>query len=149
MYIQNDEKEGAPMFLASRKTLTAGLIVLIGVSTACSTMRPVAADAAGDSIRREVKAGDRVRVVTKAGATHTFKVTAVGATSLGGNAVDTWERGTDAVGSQIDVPYADVAELDVKRTSGLKTAGLVAAVVLVVVAIASGGGSHDVGYGSR
>ena len=137
------------MFPLSRKTLTAGLILLVGLSAACTTMRPVAADAAGDSIRREVKPGDTVRVVTKAGATHTFKVTAVGATSLGGNAVSTWERGGDAVGSQLDVPYSDVAELDVKRTSGLKTAGLVAAAVLVVVAVASGGGSHDVGYGSR
>ena len=137
------------MFLVLKKALTAGLIVLVGLSTACTTMRPVAADTTGDSIRREVKPGDTVRVVTKAGATHTFKVTTVGAASLAGSAVSTWERGADAVGSQIDVPYSDVAEVDVKRASGLKTAGLVAAAVLAVVAVASGGGSHEVGYGSR
>jgi len=137
------------MFPVSRRTLTAGLIVLVGLSTACTTMRPVTADVTGDSVRREVKPGDTVRVVTKGGLTHSLQVTAVGATSLSGTAVSTWERGTDTVGSQIDVPYSDMAGLDVKRSSGLKTAGLVAAAVLVVVAVASGGGSHQVGYGSR
>ena len=112
-------------------------------------MRPVAADATGDSIRREIKPGDTVRVVMKGGPVHRFQIAVVGATSLGGNAIRTWEGGADPVGSRIDGPYADIAELDVKRASGLKVAGLVAAAVLVIVAIASGGGSHDIGYGNR
>jgi hypothetical protein len=137
---------GGAMLLTARKTLTSCLIVLICLSSACSTMRPVTADATGDSIRREIKPGDTVRVVTKGGPVRSFQVTAVGATSLGGDAVRTWERGPDPVGSRIDVPYSDIAELDVKRASGFKTAGLVTAAVLVVVVIASGGGSHSVGY---
>jgi hypothetical protein len=137
------------MLLTTRKTLTTCLVVLVCLTTACTTMRPIAADATGDSIRREIKPGDTVRVVTKGGPVHSFQITVVGATSLGGNAVKTWEGGTDPVGSRIDVPYSDIAELDVKRTSGLKTAGLVAAAVLVVVAIASGGGSHEAFYGNR
>lgn len=135
--------------VTAKKTLTTSLVVLACLSTACTTMRPMAANATGDSIRREIKSGDTVRVVTKGGAVHSFQVTEVGATSLGGNAVRTWEGGPEPGGSRLDVPYSDIAELDVKRSSGLKTAGLVAAAVLAVVAIASGGGSHDVGYGNR
>ena len=112
-------------------------------------MRPIAADATGDSIRREIKPGDTIRVITKSGPVHSFQVTVVGATSLSGNAVKEWEGGPDPVGSRIDLPYSEIAELDVKRTSGLKTAGLVAAAALVVVAIASGGGSHAAFYGNR
>ncbi len=137
------------MLLTNKKTLTTCLIVLVCLSSACTTMRPIAADAGGDSIRREIKPGDTVRVVTKGGPVHSFQVTVLAATSLGGNAVRTWESSPDPVGARIDVPYSDIAELDVKRASGLKTAGLVAAAVLVVVLIASGGGSHDVGYGNR
>ena len=137
------------MLLTTKKTLTTCLVVLVCLSTACTTMRPIAADATGDSIRREIKPGDTVRVVTKGGPVHTFQITVVGPTSLGGNAVKTWSGHPDPVGSRIDLPYSEIAELDVKRTSGLKTAGLIAAAVLVVVAIASGGGSHDVGYGNR
>jgi len=137
------------MLPTTKRTLTTCLAVLVCLSGACTTMRPIAADGAGDSIRREIKPGDTVRVVTKGGPVHTFKITAVGETSLSGNAVTTWSGGREPVGSRIDVPYSEIAELDVKRASGLKTAGLVAAAVLVVVAIASGGGSHDVGYGNR
>jgi hypothetical protein len=134
------------MLLATRKTLTICLAVLISLLTACSTMHPVASDAAGDSIRREIKPGDTVRVVTKGGASHSLQVLVVGATSLVGSAVRTWERSADAVGLRVDVPYSDITKLDVRRKSGLKTAGLVGAAVLVVVGIATGGGSHSVGY---
>jgi hypothetical protein len=122
------------------------LVALVCVSTACTTMRPVAADDSGDAIRREIKPGDTVRAVTKGGPVHTFQVTVVGATAIGGVAVNTWANGKDPVGSRIDIHYQDIAELDVKRSSGLKTAGLVAAVVVVAVAIASGGGSHSPGF---
>ena len=135
--------------LTANRTATTCLMVLLCLSSACTTMRPLPGGVTGDSIGREIKSGDTVRVVTKGGPVHVFQVTEVGATSLSGNAVRTWSGGSDPAGSRIDVPYSDIAELDVKRSSGLKTVGLVAAAVLVVVAIASGGGSHDVGYGSR
>jgi hypothetical protein len=137
------------MSLTTKKTLTACIVVLICLSTACTTMRPIAADATGDSIRQEIRPGDTVRVVTKDGLVHNFQITVAGATSLGGNAVRTWKGAPDPVGSRIDVAYSEIAELDVKRTSALKTTGLAAVAVLVVIAIASGGGSHGVGYGTR
>src|SRR4249919_3906059 len=131
------------MLLQTKKTLTICLVVLVCLSTACTTMRPMAADVTGDSIRREIKPGDTVRVVTKGGTVHSFQVSVVGATSLGGNAVSTWKAGPDPIGSQIDVPYADITELDVKRTSGSKTAGMIAAALLAVVAIAIGSGGAE------
>ena len=134
------------MLLITKKTLTICLIVLVCLSTACTTMRPMVADATGDSIRREIKPGDTVRVVTKDGPVHSFQVTVVGATSLGGDAVQMWKGGVDPIGSRIDVPYSDITELDVKRTSGLKTAGLIAAALLVVVSIAYGHVDHSQNY---
>jgi hypothetical protein len=137
------------MSLTTKKALTTCLVVLACLFAACTTMRPIASDTTGDSIRQEIKPGDTVRVVTKDGLVHSFQIIVVGATSLGGNAVKTWKGAPDPVGSRIDVPYSDIAELDVKRTSALKTTGLAAVAVLVVIAIASGGGSHGVGYGTR
>ena len=104
--------------LSDPETLTTCPVVLASLSTACTTLRPIAVDVNGDSIRREVKPGDTVRVVTKGGAAHGFQVTVVGATSLSGNEVRTWKRGSDPVGPRIDVTYSDIAELDVKRTAG-------------------------------
>lgn len=135
--------------LKAKKTLTVCLLVLVCLSSACTTLRPVGMEGAGDSVRQEIKPGDTVRAVMKGGAVHSLQVTDVGATSLSGTAVRAWGGGSDPVGSRIDVPYSEVAELDVKRPSGLKTTGLVLGVAAVIALIASGGGSHDVGYGNR
>ena len=137
------------MRLTIKKSLATCLVVLICLSTACTTMRPMAMDATGESVHREITPGDTVRVVTKGASVHSFRVTVVGANSLGGNAVNTWEGRTDPAGSQIEVPYSEISELAVKRTSGLRTAGLFVAALLVVVAIGSGGGRHEVGNYSR
>jgi hypothetical protein len=137
------------MLLTTKKALTICLVVLVCLSTACNTMHPMAADATGDSIRREIKAGDTVRVVTKDGLVHSFQITVVGATSLGGDAVHMSKGGVDKVGSRIDVLYSEITELDVKQTSGVRTAGLIAAALVVVVAISSGGGDHSLGYTAK
>jgi hypothetical protein len=135
-----------------RKSTTNSIVttivsVLVCVSTACTTMRPVATDAAGDQIRREVKVGDTVRVLTKTGASHSFQVTAVGESSLAGNAVRMWGGGSDVVAARIDVAFLDIAQIEVQRVSGLKTTSVIAAVVLgALIGIASGGGSHTPGF---
>jgi hypothetical protein len=117
----------------------------ICLSTACTTLRPVPADPG--RIRAEVKVGDTVRAVTADGTTHSFRVSAVGESSLVGNAVRSANGGTDAVGSRIELPYQDIRELDTRRVSGAKSTALAAVVVLAAaVAIASGGGSHTIGY---
>jgi hypothetical protein len=121
--------------------------ILVCLSTACTTMRPVVMDASGEQVRREVAVGDTVRVLTKAGASHSFQVTAVGDSSLAGNAVKLSGGGSDAVGTQIEVRYLDIAQLEVQRMSGLKTTSVIAAVVLGAwLGIATGGGSHSPGF---
>lgn len=119
---------------------------LVCLSTACMTMRPVAMDASGEQLRREVTVGDTVRVLTKAGASHSFQITAISESSLAGNAVKVSGGGPDAVGTHIDVRYLDIAHIEVQRVSGLITTSLVAAVVLGALLIATGGGNHSPGY---
>ena len=53
-----------------------------------------------------------MRVRTTDGASHTFQVSAVGETSLVGNAAGTWKSGADLVGSRIELPYQDIEQID-------------------------------------
>ena len=135
-----------------RKSTTSSIAttivaVLVCVSTACTTVLPVAADVAGEQVRRQVKEGDTVRVRTKAGVSHSFQVTAVGESSLSGNAVKLSGGGSDAVGARIDMPYLDIAQIEVLRPSSLKTTGVIAAVVLgVLIGTVTGWGSHAPGF---
>ncbi len=51
--------------------------------------------------------------------------------------------GSDAWGTQIDVPYADIAQIEVRRLETWKTVAVVVVAVLAVdVAAASRSGSH-------
>lgn len=135
-----------------RKSMTSSIAitivaVLVCLATACTTVLPMAADTAGEQVRRQVKEGDTVRVRTKAGVRHSFQVTAVGESSLSGNAVKLSGGGSDAVGARIDVPYLDIAQIEVRRVSGLKTTGVIAAVVLgVLIGTVTGWGSHAPGF---
>ena len=129
---------------ASRRFAILITSTLICLSTACTTLRSVPADPA--RIRAEVRVGDTVRAVTADGTTHTFRVSAVGESSLVGN-VNLANGGADAVGSRIELPYQDIRELDTRHVSGGKTTALAAVLVVVAaVAIATGGGSHTIGY---
>lgn len=126
---------------------TTIVAVLVCLSTACTTVLPVAADVGGEQVRRQVKEGDTVRVRTRAGVSHSFQVTAVGESSLSGNAVKLSGGGSDAVGARIDVPYLEIAQIEVRRLSGLKTTGVIAAVVLgVLIGTVTGWGSHAPGF---
>lgn len=132
---------------AIRPLATAAVSATICLSTACTTLSPVRVDTTGERIRAEIKAGDTVRVVTADGTTHSLRVSTVGASSLVGDSVRMWKGGTDVAGMRIELPYADLRQMDVQRVSGLKTTAIVAAVGLAAaVAIATGGGSHTPGY---
>jgi hypothetical protein len=123
----------------TRSTATAFLAVLTCLSTACTTMRPITTDASGEQVRLELKPGDTVHVLTKNGASHSFRVTAIGATSVVGSAVRILGVSSpDPWGAPIEVPYADLAQIEVRRGEGLATVGVVAAAVVAVVAISAG-----------
>lgn len=81
------------------------------------------------------------------GTTRSFKVSAIGESSLAGDTIGTPQRGAGVAGSRIELPYRDIRQIDVQRTSGLKTFAIVAAVVVgAAIGIATGGGSHTPGY---
>ena len=131
---------------ASRRFAILITCALTSLSTACTTLRPVPADPA--RIRAEIRVGDVVRAVTADGTKRSLRVTAVGESSLVGNAVKVANGGADAAGSRIELPYQDIRELETRRVSSGKTTVLIVVLVLAAaVAIASGGGSHTPGYG--
>ena len=127
----------------TRSIATTLLAVLVCLSTACTTMRPIVADTSGDKLREALKPGDTVHVLTKSGASRSFQVTEIGATSLVGKTVKMLGVGSsDGWGSPIEMPYTDIAQIEVRRVEGLKTAFLVALGVLAAdVAINSSSGS--------
>ena len=113
------------------KIATSGLALMICLSTACTTMRQITADVSGEKIRQELKPGDTVHVLTKSGANRSFDVNEVGTTSLAGKTVRMFGVGSsDTWGSPIEVPYADIAQIEVRRVEGLKTSILVAVLVI-------------------
>lgn len=76
-----------------------------------------------------------------------FQVTAIGESSLAGNAVRMWRGGSDVVAARIDVAFLDIAQIEVQRVSDLKATSVIAAVVLgALIGILSGGGSHTPGF---
>lgn len=114
-----------------RSTATAFLAVLTCLSTACTTMHSIAADASGEQIRLALKPGDAVHVLTKAGVSRSFAVTEVGPTSLVGKTL--WMVGvgsSDTSGAPIEIPYADIAQIEVRRVKTLPTLAVVAVLVL-------------------
>jgi hypothetical protein len=95
--------------------LPAGIGLL---AAACTTLRPI--DAPREEIQRQImsggllKQGDKIRVVTSDGATHDLTVASVDA----GQGVVTSEKET--------VRVADIASLEKRRFSALKTSLLAA-----------------------
>ena len=127
----------------TRSFATAFLTVLTCLSTACTTMRPITVDSAGEQTRRELRPGDTVHVVTKGGTSHSFEITGIGAASLVGKTVKMMGVGSsDTWGSPIEIPYADIAQIEVRRVQALRTIALIAGLVLVDVAIASSKSGH-------
>jgi len=134
---------------ATRRTATLILSALTCWSSACTTLQPVAVDPTGERTRSALKVGDTVRVVMTDGTAHGLTVTALGDSSLSGDA-GKLSGAVDAPGSHLELRYRDMREIDVERVSGLKTTRIIAAVVAVeVVGIASAGGSHQAGNVSR
>lgn len=107
----------------TKSNAAALLAVVACLVTACTTMRPITADPSGEKIRLALKPGDTVHVLTKSGANHSFDVTDLGATSLVGKTVRMFGVGSpDQWGNQIDIPYADIAQIEVRRVNALGTA---------------------------
>jgi hypothetical protein len=129
---------------------TIGLLAMFALTTACTTMIPITAPTGSDAMRADLKTGDKVRALTKDGATHTLSVTEIGASSLIGSAIFLAHSGTEPVGSRVEVPYEAMSRLEVQRVKVGTTVLIVAVGALAIAAaVASGGGHHGVGYGNN
>lgn len=100
----------------------------------CTSMKAVEVPSSGAAPQFSV--GDTIRVSTKAGAFHRFKVT-----DVSGNAVG----GSDEAGRPVKVAFDQITSVQVEKRSAAKTAGagvaagvLILAVLFVVGIIAFG-----------
>ena len=109
------------------RLLVALLVILLA---GCSSMQPVrVSDVRGNDAPAEIREGDRVEVVTRAGEKFEFSVTEINALGLGG------EFGF--------IPYENMRQLSVRRPGSDSDAGLEwlwavlgAAIVIAVIASA-------------
>lgn len=107
-------------------TVRAVAFALISIAVlsqvGCTTMTPV--EVQPGETDRKVEIGDNVRVITKDGQEHIFKVTALTSDSI--------------VGDDVEVSYANITRLEVKELDGWRTAGVSIASLAGAFVVASG-----------
>jgi uncharacterized lipoprotein YajG len=117
------------------KRAVALLAVATYLTTACTTLQNVPIRNADQTVARPaVNVGESVVVTTRSGEKKQFTVTAVDEDAL--------------VGVNERVAYADMQQLDVRRSEGGKKGLIIGAVVLGVAAIAAAAGGGGGGGGS-
>jgi hypothetical protein len=116
-----------------RNTMIAAILIM-SMATACTTMRPVEPAATAAELRAKIQAGDQVRVITKTGERHNFRVAELAPTALVGQTVWSLGRATTTV----EVPYESIAAIDARRFSPAKTTAaiLVGAGTVLVISVA-------------
>lgn len=109
----------------------AGVIAVVSLTVACTGMRGSAPSATEQTTRLEVRPGDTVRVLTKYRERHSLEVTDLTATTLVGKAVKLSSEDSQKPGAPIEVPYSDLALIEVGHVSALRTTGAVALILVV------------------
>lgn len=126
--------------LSVKFSLLLAAIALTALS--CTATRTSAPTSAAGVTRIQIKAGDVIRVLDKYRHQYTLKITALDATTLTGEALrlTPGKKKSDyqATGVTVQMRYADIALLEVKKSSALRTAGaaLVALEVIGMVVLA-------------
>lgn len=121
-------------------SLLVAIMMLTAVS--CTATRTSAPTTAAGVTRVEIKAGDVIRVLDKYRRQYTLKITALDATTLTGEALrlapKDKKKAYEPTGVTVQMRYADIALLEVKQRSALRTAGaaLVALEVIGMVVLA-------------
>jgi hypothetical protein len=114
-----------------RQIMVASVIVVVSMATACAGMRSSAPSTTEQKTRLEVRVGATVRVLTRYRERHSFKVTGLTTTSLVGEAVKLSSEDSENPGEPIEVPYTDLALVEVRHGSALTTVGAGTLVLLV------------------
>ena len=112
-------------------------LALVVSNISCTTMRASAPSSVDAVTRLEVRAGDTVRLLTKYRQKYTFRVTALDAATMSGETVKLARNDPGSEHEAVKVRYADIALIEVKKKSALRTAaaGLVVIEVVGLVAL--------------
>jgi hypothetical protein len=109
-------------------TLAATAVAQAG----CMSTRVAAPGTDGEVAELELRPGDRIQVVTTRRQRYTIELNEIGATAMVGVTVEPHKHDTLPAGHRVQVPYEELALLEVRRFSPARTAGAVAGGVLVV-----------------
>ena len=111
------------------------LLVLLALS-ACTATRAVSPVDSTQPTELRLKAGDSIRVVTKQRERMSLEITEIRAAEMAGVTVKPASHETLPVGQDVVVPYADIALVEVRRFSALRTAAVPVLIVLTAGSIA-------------
>jgi hypothetical protein len=109
------------------------LLALLALS-ACTAPRAVSPVDGGEPTELRLKAGDSIRIVTRQRERMSFEITEIRPSELAGVTTEPAPHETLPAGRDVVVPYGDIALVEVKRFSAVRT---VAGPVLIIL-LASG-----------
>ncbi|MCC6630550.1 MAG: hypothetical protein IT482_00655 [Gammaproteobacteria bacterium] len=114
------------------KKLLVTLLAISLVATGCTTTRMIAPGAVSPTGYTLVEKGDRAKLLLKSGQTRNLKITSVDDKTLVG------KEGRGAKAVSVQIALADVQSIELTRTSGARTGGLVVGILLTAAAGAAG-----------
>jgi len=112
-------------------TLCAFLALAL-LASGCAPARVAAPGANGELQELRLKSGDRIRVVTTKRQRYTFEITEIRPAEFAGVTLEPGPHETLPKGQLIEVPYDELALLEVRRFSAVHTAGAVVGGVFIV-----------------
>jgi hypothetical protein len=117
-----------------RLNLRLIMLAVACVCTACATPRSYAPETAGETRQLKIGIGDEIRVVTTNRDRLSFKVEQVPEDRFVGVTVERHAKETRPPGTAVEVPYADVAMIEVTRLDA-RTVAAAAGYVLFTVGL--------------
>jgi hypothetical protein len=115
-----------------------GALALLLVIPGCTTMRGTAPQSGEAPTRLELHRGDTVRVLTMYRERHAFELTDKSPTGLIGRTVRLSREDKEPAGTLIEVPFSDLALVEVRRVDWASTAGVPLVVLFVAGAVVLG-----------
>ncbi|MGH8286047.1 MAG: hypothetical protein ACRETT_09800 [Steroidobacteraceae bacterium] len=108
----------------------------ISVLSACTAPRGAAPVDTKQPVELRLRAGDEIRIVTKHRERMSLKITELRPTELAGVTLKPARHETHARGLNVVVPYGDLALVQARRISALRTAMAPVVVASVIFAVA-------------
>ena len=113
-----------------------GVFPLLLAMAACTASRSVAPVTGGKPLEIRLQAGDTIRIVTRDRERLSLEITDIRETELAGRTVKPGAHETTPPGRAVVLPYADLALVEVRQFSAMRSAAVPAVVLLVAAGIA-------------